>query len=140
MLKEVFFWIFGGVNELDQRKVTLDNVVNYTVYKCFVCQLECKKNIIVIKNKQLTANQGFVLSYQLQSSDYGVWRQINVNSRRHSADLSFHLSVDDFMGKKLNRGFKSKEQTSRLNKISASLAARQNCIKEEKEREGGLSL
>lgn len=41
--------------------------------------------------------------------------------------------------KKLNRGFKSKEQTSRLNKISASLAARQNCIKEEKEREGGLS-
>lgn len=43
MLKEVFFLILGCVNELDQRKVTLDNAVNCTVYKCFACQLECKK-------------------------------------------------------------------------------------------------
>lgn len=37
-------------------------------------------------------------------------------------------------------GKKTKEQTSRLNKISASLTAWQNCIKEDKESEGGLSF
>lgn len=43
-----------------------------------------------MKDKQLTTNQGFVLSYQLQSRDSGILRHINVNSRRHSADMSLH--------------------------------------------------
>lgn len=46
----------------------------------------------------------------------------------------------DFMGKKLNRGFKIKEQILRLVKILVSLVVWQNCIKEDKEREGGLSF
>lgn len=39
--KEVFFLNIRGRNELDQREVTLEIIVNYTTHRCYVCQLEC---------------------------------------------------------------------------------------------------
>ena len=44
------------------------------------------------------------------------------------------------MGKKLNRGFKTKSQKQRLLKVSASLAARRHCVENTEEREGSLSF